>query len=162
MKFKVKCYINVLKNLFMSNMKEMLHQLKNVFTPENVEPELTEVVLNTEVVTEEVEITEPQNEEVELAEAPMDAPEETPVAESPEYVTKVELVEFQKTIMDLLEKVLKPAESKQDVPRELSVEEKPEEISHSPEVEVERKVNSYSKSGFGDTIQQRIYKQLFS
>ena len=164
MKLKLKCYINILKKEFMNNVKEMLHQLKNVFTPIDETPELKEVVLNTEVVAEEVEVTEPQNEEVELAEAPMDAPAEAPVVEEAkvEYATKLELQELQRSIMELLEKVLKPEESKQDVPQELSVEEKPEEISHSPELQVEKKVNLYPTSGKRDTIQSRIYKQLYS
>ena len=90
--------------------------------------------------------------------------EEAPVVEEAkvEYATKLELQELQRSIMELLEKVLKPEESKQDVPRELSVEEKPEEISHSPELQVEKKVNLYPTSGKRDTIQSRIYKQLYS
>lgn len=174
MKFKVKCYISIFKNLFMNKMKEVLHELKKVFVNDVEKTELSEAVLETEVITEQVELTETTEEtteEVELAEAPMDeAKDEAPVVEEKvEYVTKLELQDFQRTIMELLEKVLKPMESKQDVPKELSVDEKtelsevPEEISHSPEVEVEKKADLYKpKVMRNESIQSRVYSKLFN
>lgn len=173
MNFKLKCYISVLKNLFMNKMKEVLHELKKVFVNDVEKTELSEAVLETEVITEQVELAETTEEttEVELAEAPMDeSKEDAPVVEEKvEYVTKLELQDFQRTIMELLEKVLKPMESKQDVPKELSADEKtelsevPEEISHSPEVEVEKKADLYRpKVMQNESIQSRVYSKLFN
>ena len=169
MNFKLTCYINVLINFIMNKTKKLLNDLKNVFLSkdeiiDSTEVEVTqdEVVELTEDTVEDI-IEETVSEDIELAETPSDEEKSDPEVEAPkvEYVTKLEFQEFQKTILELLEKALKPEESKKEVPQELSADV--EEISHSPELQVEKKFDHLKPSGTRkETIEQRIYNQLFS
>lgn len=148
------------------NTKKVLNQLKDVFSPKEVQ--LSEVEVREEELVEEVV------EKTELAEEPME--EEEPKEEKEavpqvEYVTKVELEEMKRTFMEMFAAIQKEKESKQEVPQELSKDEEVEvelseeadEIPHSPEVEVEKKFDLYKPQSTKDeSIKSRIYSKLFN
>lgn len=161
MKLTLKGYLNIIKSKFMSEVKDILTKLKNVFGTQEVKQEAEQeiVALETEVVDEQVLVDETKVEEVVLAEEEKEMPKEEPV--QVQYVTKLELDEFKKTMLELIEKIIPVMETKREVPQELSSDEKVEEISHSPEVQVEKKSNLFVGKE-NNSIKSRIYSKLFS
>jgi hypothetical protein len=144
------------------NTKDVLQKLQEVFSPKEIEAELSEVEVVVEEVVEEVV------EQTELAEEPMkeEAPVEAAPVQTVEYATKLELEEMKKKFMDLLVAWQKESITEKEVPQELSKEEEVElaveEIAHSPELEVEKKLQLKDGNKNLNSIQSRIYNTLFN
>jgi hypothetical protein len=144
------------------NTKDVLQKLQQVFSPKEIEAELSEVEVVLEEVIEEVA------EQTELAEEPVQ--EEAPVEAAPvptvEYATKLEVEEMKKTFLDLLAAMQQESQVEKEVPQELSKEEEVElaveEIAHSPELEVEKKQNFYVPKANNESLESKIYNKLFN
>lgn len=140
------------------NTKKVLQQLKEVFSPEAVETQLSEIETKVEEVQSEVE-------KIELAEEPKEEPKQE-VAPQVEYATKLELEEMKRKFMDLFESFQKENETKKEVPQELSkdveLSSDVEDIVHSPELEVEKKIDLHKPQLNNQTIQSRVYSKLFN
>jgi len=144
------------------NTKDVLQKLQEVFSPKEIEAELSEVEVVVEEVVEEVV------EQTELAEEPMkeEAPVEAAPVQTVEYATKLELEEMKKKFMDLLVAWQKESITEKEVPQELSKEEEVElaveEIAHSPELEVEKKQNFHVPKANNESLESKIYNKLFN
>ena len=146
------------------NTKDVLQKLQEVFSPKEIEAELSEVEVVVEEVVEEVV------EQTELAEEPMkeEAPVEAAPVQTVEYATKLELEEMKKKFMDLLVAWQKESITEKEVPQELSkskeeeVELAVEEIAHSPELEVEKKQNFHVPKANNESLESKIYNKLFN
>ena len=144
------------------NTKDVLQKLQEVFSPKEIEAELSEVEVVVEEVVEEVV------EQTELAEEPMkeEAPVEAAPIQTVEYATKLELEEMKKKFMDLLVAWQKESITEKEVPQELSKEEEVElaveEIAHSPELEVEKKQNFHVPKANNESLESKIYNKLFN
>jgi len=144
------------------NTKDVLQKLQEVFSPKEIEAELSEVEVVVEEVVEEVV------EQTELAEEPMkeEAPVEVAPVQTVEYATKLELEEMKKKFMDLLVAWQKESITEKEVPQELSKEEEVElaveEIAHSPELEVEKKQNFHVPKANNESLESKIYNKLFN
>jgi len=144
------------------NTKDVLQKLQEVFSPKEIEAELSEVEVVVEEVVEEVV------EQTELAEEPVkeEAPVEVAPVQTVEYATKLELEEMKKKFMDLLVAWQKESITEKEVPQELSKEEEVElaveEIAHSPELEVEKKQNFHVPKANNESLESKIYNKLFN
>ena len=144
------------------NTKDVLQKLQEVFSPKEIEAELSEVEVKEEEVVEEVV------EQTELAEEPEkeEAPVEAAPVQTVEYATKLELEEMKKKFMDLLVAWQKESITEKEVPQELSKEEEVElaveEIAHSPELEVEKKQNFHVPKVNNESLESKIYNKLFN
>ena len=144
------------------NTKDVLQKLQEVFSPKEIEAELSEVEVVVEEVVEEVV------EQTELAEEPMkeEAPVEAAPVQTVEYATKLELEEMKKKFMDLLAAMQQESQVEKEVPQELSKEEEVElaveEIAHSPELEVEKKHNFHVPKTNNESLESKIYNKLFN
>ena len=149
-------------NICVKEKLNVLQKLQEVFSPKEIEAELSEVEVVEEEVLEEVV------EQTELAEEPVkeEAPVEVAPVQTVEYATKLELEEMKKKFMDLFEAMQKESITEKEVPQELSKEEEVElaveEIAHSPELEVEKKQNFHVPKANNESLESKIYNKLFN